>query len=252
MVRPLATALLLLICTCSTCAFGNSIGMNFTATRFGGGPYPILPNEVAGLVPQSNWNNSNPVANGSTSDISLPMAGVLVDNNGADTGAHVTWFNANAEVNSDGGNLTPNERLYRGLIEGSPFNSDPPQLTITVSDIPYAQYEVIAYLATFGFGATASAKLGDQEYFLVQSSNFTVDGFIQATSTNVADQKLATYAVFTGLTGSSFSLEVITQSGNRAGIAGFQIVEVPEPSSGVLLCVGTALGLWRTMRRRNG
>lgn len=245
MIRPFATAFVILVSSCSTFLYADSIGMNFTATRFGGGPYPILANEVAGLVPQANWNNSNPVANGSTADISLPTAGVLVNNNGADSGAHITWFNANAEVNTDGGNLTPNERLYRGVVEGSPFNSNPPQLTIAVTDIPYPQYEVIAYLAGFGFGANASAKLGDQEYFYVQSSNFTVDGFIQATATNIADQKLATYAVFTGLTGSSFSLEVITQSGNRAAIAGFQIIEVPEPSSCVLFIVGIVASLGR-------
>ena len=102
----------------ATTVDGASIGMNFTATRFGGGPYPILPNETAGFVPQINWNNSNPVANGSTADIASPLAGKLVDNTGADSGASVQWFNANAEVNSSGGNLSPNERLYRGTIEG--------------------------------------------------------------------------------------------------------------------------------------
>jgi hypothetical protein len=105
-----------LVAATATTVDGASIGMNFTATRFGGGPYPVLPNETAGFVPQINWNNSNPVANGSTADIASTLAGKLVDNTGADSGASVQWFNANAEVNSSGGNLTPNERLYRGTI----------------------------------------------------------------------------------------------------------------------------------------
>ena len=96
-----------------------SIGFNFTATRFGGGPYPILPQETAGLVPQTNWNNTNPVKAGTTADISGPLPGKLADSTGVDSGAQVVWFNANNEVNSDGGNVTPNERLYRGLLEGS-------------------------------------------------------------------------------------------------------------------------------------
>jgi len=105
------------------------------------------------------------VANGSTADISGPLAGKLVDNTGVDSGAQITWFNANAEVNSDGGNTTPNERLYRGTVEGSFFLLPSPQLSVTVSNIPYAHYEVIAYLGSFGFGGEGSAKLGSQEFY---------------------------------------------------------------------------------------
>ena len=99
-------------------ASATSIGVNFTATSFGGGPYPILPNESAGIVPQQKWNNTNPVANGLTADIASPVAGNVVDSTGAVTGANVVWLNANSQVNSSGGNTTPNERLYRGTIEG--------------------------------------------------------------------------------------------------------------------------------------
>ena len=66
-------------------ASATSIGVNFTATSFGGGPYPILPNESAGIVPQQNWNNTNPVANGLTADIASPVAGNVVDSTGAVT-----------------------------------------------------------------------------------------------------------------------------------------------------------------------
>jgi len=48
LVRFLPCALLLLFIAPVQ---ADSIGMNFTATRFGGGPYPILPHESAGLVP---------------------------------------------------------------------------------------------------------------------------------------------------------------------------------------------------------
>ena len=75
-----------IVLCCGAPVFASSIGMNFTATRFGGGPYPILPAESAGLVPQVNWNNSNPVGNGSTADVSGPIAGKLVDNSGVDSG----------------------------------------------------------------------------------------------------------------------------------------------------------------------
>jgi hypothetical protein len=222
----------------SSIVHAKSIGVNFTATRFGGGPYPILASEIAGLVPQMNWNNSTPVANGSTSDIAGPLPGRLADNAGADSGAQIMWFNANAEVNSDGGNVTPNERLYRGLVEGSFFTLPSPQLTVSVSQIPYGRYDVYAYLAGFTFDATSSVRIGAERYYYVQSSNFTTDGFIQATATSPQGAALATYAVFRDLQSNSFNLEIIKESGNRPAIAGLQIVRVPEPSTLLLLVLG--------------
>ena len=220
-------------------AYAASIGVNFTATRFGGGPYPILPHETAGLVPQVNWNNSNPAGNGTTATIASPMPGKLVNNSGVDSGATIAWFNGNAEVNSDGGNTTPNERLYRGLAEGSAFMPPSPQLTVSMSNIPYAKYNVIAYLIGFGFDADSSVKLGTQEYYYIQSDNFTVDGFKKATATTFATRTLATYAIFENLTSSSFSMELIKRGGNRPGIGGLQVVAVPEPASWVMLAAGT-------------
>jgi hypothetical protein len=234
------TALIAALACANPVALADSIGVNFTATRFGGGPYPILSTETAGLVPQINWNNSNPLGNGSTSDIASPAPGRIVDNTGADSGAQIVWFNGNAEVNSSGGNTTPNERLYRGLVEGSFFNLPSPQLTVTVSQIPYAQYDVYAYLAGFSFPATSSVRIGNERYYYVQSSNFTTDGFIQATATSPQGAPLATYAIFRGLQGSSFNLEIIKESGNRPAIAGLQIVAVPEPATLLLLLL--ALG----------
>ena len=138
MSRRLVSLVVVVVCCCAftSISFAASIGLNFTATRFGGGPYPILPNETAGIVPQNNWNNSVPIANGTTAQIASPLACKLVDSNGTATNVQVIWANANAEVNSSGGNLTPNERLYRGTIEGSFFMAPDPQLSVTVSNIP--------------------------------------------------------------------------------------------------------------------
>ena len=104
--------------------------------------------------------------------------------------------------------------------------------------MPYAEYDVIVYLAGFSFDAESSIKLGGEEYFYIQSSNFTLDGFIQATATTYEDRTLATYAVFSGLTSDSFTLESIKRGGNRPAIAGFQIVAIPEPGSLALMAIG--------------
>ncbi len=238
-------------------ALANSIGLNFTGDRFGGGPYPILPGETAGIVPQANWNNTNPVANGSTADVVSPVAGTLVDNTGAATGVTLQWLNANATINTNGGTTTPNERLFRGAVEGSFFAEPSAQLQVVVSNIPYAHYDVIAYVVGFGFTADSSVRLGSQEFFYNQSSNFTTDGFIKATATTHDTRTLATYAEFDNLTGTSFTLDLIHQGGNRPAIDGFQIVAVPEPGSALLAAVGSfiaavLLGTRRASRRQLG
>ena len=250
--KRIALFLLLVASSASNLATtqAESIGVNFTATRFGGGPFPILSNESAGLVAQVNWNNSVPTGNGTTADIASPSPGHLVNNSGVDTGAQISWINGNAEVNTSGGNTTPDERLYRGVAEGSSFNLPSPQLTVTVSQIPYAQYDVYAYLAGFQFSATSSVRIGSERYYYVQSSNFTADDFIQATATSPQGARLATYAVFRGLQGSSFNLEIIKETGNRPGIAGFQIVRVPEPSAIFLSLLAVVGFLMRPKRSR--
>jgi hypothetical protein len=188
---------------------------------------------VAGFVPQSNWNNVLPPApTGGTVNINSPVAGSMVDNQGNVISAQVSWINANAEVNSDTGNTTPNERLYRGLLEG-PSVQQTNHLTVTASSIPYATYNLIVYLEGFGFDADASVKVGGQ-------------------ATTFATRTLATYAEFDGLTSPSVAIEMITQAGNRVGIAGFQVVGVPEPSTWALLATGSVALLafgWKSRAR---
>jgi len=234
-------------CAVNSDLFASSIAINFTATSFGGGPYPILASETAGIVPQTNWNNTQPTTAGTNAQIASPAAGKLVNNLGIDSGAQIIWANGNNAVNSDGGKITPDERLYKGTLEGPPFNSKA-NLSVTVFNIPYSHYEVIAYLAGFGFSAEASAKLGSQEFFYVQSSNFTTDGYIQATATSYADRTLATYAVFQNQTSNFFTLDLYTRGGNRAAIAGLQILQIPEPSSFALIAIG-GCGLLLARRR---
>ncbi|NQU19657.1 MAG: PEP-CTERM sorting domain-containing protein [Candidatus Nealsonbacteria bacterium] len=234
-------------------ARAKSIAVNFMADSWGGGPFPIESFETAGLVPQQNWNNVNPMVDDAPPDVRGPLPGKLVDNTGVDSGAEIIWINGHNTTGTDGGNTTPNERLYRAAVNGPSFMLPSPQLQFTVSNVPYAAYDVYAYLTGFGFDAEASARIGSEEYFYEQSADFTTDGFIRATSTAPENMPLATYALFEDVTGDSFTLDIIKQGGNRGGLGGLQIVEVPEPSTLVLLCIG-ATGLvacaWRKRRQR--
>jgi hypothetical protein len=123
-----------------------------------------------------------------------------------------------------------------------------PQIGITFAHVPYPRYNVIACLARFEFPATSSVQIGGQEFFCVQSSNFTTDGFIRATATSLATAKLAAYAVFEGLISDSFTITVNKRDGNRPAIAGVQIVRVPEPGCFTQLTVSTVFPLLRWRR----
>ncbi len=125
-------------------------------------------------------------------DIASPVPGELVDNTGAATNANAVWLNANSQVDSNGGNTNPNERLYRGTIEG--LGQGNPPLEVAMFDVPYKTYDVIAYLAGFGFQTDASITLGTGQSSITTSSqaNFTTDGFIKATAITQATQTLAT------------------------------------------------------------
>jgi hypothetical protein len=60
--------------------------------------------------------------------------------------------------------------------------------------------------------------------------------FQQTTVTDGSSNPSADYAIFTGLTGSSETITSLVAGGG--GIAGFQIVAVPEPSTMALAVMG--------------
>lgn len=68
------------------------------------------------------------------------------------------------------------------------------------------------------------------------------------TGTGVGNNSEGNYVVFTGITGTSFTLNAGGTAGTalRAPINGFQIIQVPEPTSALLV----ALGSLALLRRR--
>jgi hypothetical protein len=218
-------------------ADARSIAVNFMADSWGGGPFPLAPSETAGVFPQQWWNNADVIDNttdiGGTADILSPRAGMFVDDQGVATSMTMTWY-ADKDAGSDGGTSSSDERLMKGFLEGyGGFSRTGYAVRVQVEDVPYERYKVVPYLIGFGFDATASARLNGEQYFYVQSSNFTTDGYIQATATSLANAQLATYAVFEGQTADDFRLDIITETGNRGALAGLQIISmpIPEPSS---------------------
>ncbi|MEZ5385256.1 MAG: PEP-CTERM sorting domain-containing protein [Prosthecobacter sp.] len=204
-------------------------------------PPPVLaPTDVAGVVPAANWN--------SFAGRSGSPSGVLLDQSGAATTATLSYFANNDVKLTLPGSPTTTEKLFAGYNDSATNGS----VGFTVSNIPYAVYDLYVYVTADnpnrrGFVTTSEA--GTPDYYYSTASGLP-NSFIEITSTGVGYTVGGNYARFQGLTDSS---QAVTLSGlsSWSGIAGFQIQEsVPEPGRAALLAMAALLGI--TVRRRRG
>ncbi len=209
------------------------ISVNFTADSLVVAPNDLAPAHVVGFLPRPNWNNTIPLAVGTTADVASPAPGTLVDHAGLPTDITLTW-DSGAEVRGSSGTATPDELMYHGVIEGRAGPSDPPGRTgptIEISNIPQGIYDLLVYVThnTFGPPIEASMSDGTSERFFVGTADFAGTGYVEATATTLPDAEVATYVHFRDLTSSSVTLTGRRFGGNRVAIAGLQVVHTPTP-----------------------
>lgn len=216
-----------------------SIGVNFGSDYTGGGGVlNLAPTDSAGVVAQQNWNN----AAGANSGAALN----LIDDSGAATTASVVWSSNN--LWGGGAAATADEKLMAGWLDDGVAGA-----SVTVSNIPYALYDVYVYFsadngnagngghavidgASFNsVGVFTNLNAGNGTFF-----NGHVDG-----STGAVDPS---YHLAAGLNNATLTVTSTRPAGFRGAIAGVQIVDViPEPASVALLGLG---GLLMLRRRR--
>lgn len=206
---------------------------------------------VAGIVPVANWNNSWP---------SNPVTD-LIDDSGAATTLDIaistfnTWSVMGGHPGQDADG-TYNKELLNGYLNAGPAPWNPPitYSQIAMTEIPYANYDVIVYFSSDVSGRAGDVTDGATNYSFVTVGPASVSGanalFAQTTDTGGTYTTTANYAVFSGLSGASQTVKVQMRDLDQwAGIAGFQVVAVPEPASIMLVALCGLVTLRRARRR---
>ena len=200
-------------------ASGRTISIKFT-----GNGTTMGSTEVAGVVPQSNWNNEGWVSGTSTS---------LVDQTGMVSGATVSW-------KADGLHALPiadqagNARMMRGYLDGS---TDP--TTVTVSGLPPNANGYSVYVYADGDNNTANRSA----IFQISGSGITTTSvsLTDAANTNFsgtftqANNSAGNYVVF-GINATAFTISATASTASdgtqRAPLNAMQIVALASGGTG--------------------
>jgi len=221
------------------------ISVNFSEK----GESPLAASDSAGVAAATNWNN---VTAGGTGATALN----LKDNSGSATTADVTI--AMTGSGSKSPDITPpvTDPDTRMLIdEVRAFRAG--TYSVSLSEIPYAQYDVYVYFvdqSTTNSSLNRSITDGTTTYLFRTPVNdqsfFETNGFVRSTDTTAGgNNDIGNYVLFEDLTGTSKTLTLaIPDGGERVGVSGFQIVEVPEPASLALVGLGSLLIVGRRPR----
>ncbi|MBE0540329.1 MAG: hypothetical protein IH623_02995 [Verrucomicrobia bacterium] len=117
------------------------LGINFAGGKFDVPPAPLTPHDVAGVVPQANWNN--------LFDYNFDGSDVLVDATGNPSA--VVLVAAGLQTHPTGTKQLgdADAALLNGYVGG--LNSP---ITFTLSGLPSGNYNLLAYSVGFSFNAT--------------------------------------------------------------------------------------------------
>ncbi len=222
--------------------YGSAIDINFVGYWSTAPGTPMGSSEVAGVVPESNWNN----AYGNSGSVSS-----LMDSTGAATEASVDW------ASTDMYSLDiPDEPGNNRMMKGYQDNSNTIPTTINVNNLPasFGRYDVIVYFE--GANGTVSRAAN---YRIVTARNDpgsdpasvqfsgcpsgalqadTIISGLDAANTEftgtfslAAGGSAGNYVLFPGCRGSSFMLLPVhgasTDGQYRAPVNGIQIISIP-------------------------
>lgn len=234
-----------------------TISLNFV--RSSDGATALAAGDVAGVSAVDNWNNAPQATANNHSNLAL------TDDDGNPTTASATWVSGGSSWSTAvaGTGSAGNMAMMTGYLDQS-SNGAGQIHSITITGIPYAQYDVYLYHSSSG-GPDRTARYqanGTDIWTRNLNPANTFNGFTQsgydtlAEAANLANPA-GNYVLWTGLSG-DLTMEGQGYGNNeggaggttvRAPIQGIQIVErIPEPGSAMLLFAAGFMALGRRRR----
>lgn len=215
-------------------AISWNVDNNSTVGGDGAGSLPSL-SEEAGVVRVGGWSQTFP--DDPTTD--------LRDDSGVSTSLDIAYSSTNGTwaINFSHPGQDADGSWNKEMINGYLNAGNGGTSSVEITEIPYNAYSIIAYFSSDSDAREGSVTDGSTVYYfntIGGASTSDADALlIQATDTvDDPTDPDANYAVFSGLSGASQTITVdIPEFG---GLAGFQVVEIPEPASimlGGLSCV---------------
>jgi len=188
----------------------------------------INPMDLAGLAPATNWVDTY------LSDITTS----LPDNTGTATTLNLgrgSYNTYHVQANHPGydANGTANREMLNGFLNAGPAAWNPPVTNtfVALTNIPYAQYDVIVYFNSDTSGRHASIDNGSTTYYFSTVGSPVRSGvnalFLPTTQTNSSVFPSADFAFFPGMTNANAIFTEVPKSGNDQwlGIAAFQVIQ---------------------------
>jgi hypothetical protein len=191
------------------------------------------------------WNDSNVRDSGT---LEAGTEANLVDDSGINTGASITWAAANMWYNGSGTG-SEDAKVAVGYLDDGP-----PPVSVTVSDIPYAEYTVYGIVGsdqgwnstytTLDFDVNGTWALGGGSATTATAHGDLVSSggaWIELTTSQIGN-----YWKVDNVTGSTLTITGQPRNGaERGSLAAIVIQQVPEPSTGLLGLLGLGALLFR-------
>jgi hypothetical protein len=188
-------------------------------------PWRLEPTDLAGVLPQTNWNNlqwDNWGNVGAPAGGFVGLSGALPDSAGHLTGV-LLQANCNDAWNADGPTDTANDRLMKGILKQGSVGSS---MTLTFTNLPPAFYDVYVYGDVNNGPVDLEVSVGGTTNSWSEPAAFDDStGFTDAS--DPANGGYGDYFKFSGVTPVSSGIAVTAtyQDGSDGlGIAGLQIV----------------------------
>jgi len=215
-------------------SFAGAIGFNFVSRQSPSGRVEWLT--PAGIVPQLYWNNTIPLRDynrnsGNTSDIGSPSLGAVTRSDGQVVPSlTVNWTSEDPSTTNNTGSA--DQKLMNGFLRAS----DSQAASLTISNIPFSNYHVFAYVGGGYDGQEVSVTLNNEPATNRVCYTYTApprgEWVEIKPATPAVPIPFANVARYASRTDNSLTIHTRIRNGYWAGLHAIQIIDATLDADG--------------------